>query len=106
MNNAAKALAAAERALRFSCCDQIHKCDSALHAPGPWSEGQWQRALAAYLLRDQYLLPEYTLLSFGAVAERARYVLANEAERAAILAGIRDAGGARDDHGRWMEVVA
>jgi hypothetical protein len=106
INRAADNLAQFERALRIECRERIHESDRVLHAPAPWSEAQWQRAKAASALRDEFLLPAYTLLSFGAVAERARYVLADWQVRAEMAAAVRIAGGVRTDSGHWMGVVA
>src|SRR5437016_2872131 len=61
---AADKLAQAEHALWLECRDRIHECDRVLAKPGPWDERQWQRMQAACLLRDEYLLPAYTLLSW------------------------------------------
>jgi hypothetical protein len=106
IDRATAALAAAEHALRLDCRDRIHQCDRTLAAPGPWSEAQWQRAQAASTLRDDYLLPTYTLLSWGAMAERTRYVLADQQTREEVATAVRIAGGVRTDSGYWMEAVA
>jgi hypothetical protein len=98
-------LAEMERFLRLLCRDKIHECDRTLGKPGPWNEVQWQCARAAFVLRDEFLLPEYTLLGFGAIAERARYVLASPAVRAEMTAAIRWAGGVHAD-GYWQETLA
>lgn len=81
-----------ESALRLACRNQIHKCDQLLSKPGPWTEQDWQRARAAQVLRDEFLLPEYLVLSF-APAESLAYVLAGEQECTAMLRSIREAGG-------------
>jgi len=99
-------LATAEHERWRDCRDRIHECDQVLAAPGPWSETQWQRAWAAFVLRDEYLLSEYTLLSFGAIPERTHYILADDWVRAKMAAAIRWAGGVRAEDGRWQEVVA
>jgi hypothetical protein len=104
IEHAAEILAQMERTLRQACRDTIDACDRLLAVPGPWSERQWQRAHAASVLRDDYLLPEYTVLSFGPVAERARCVL-RPGIRAGMAAEIRWAGGMHDDAGRWIEVL-
>ena len=95
-----------ERALRLECCEGIHQCDKVLNTPGPWSEMQWLRAKAAALLRHEYLLPAYALLSFGNAADRTRYVLADVAERSRIAVATFGAGGVRTDSGHWQEVIA
>jgi len=99
------ALAQMEHALRTECRDRIHGCDRVLSTPGPWDEAQRGRAHAACVLRDEYLLPQYTLLSFAAMAERSRYILADRDVRAATLFAVRLAGGIRTDDGRWIEVL-
>jgi hypothetical protein len=101
---AADKLVQIEHALRLKCCHSIHECDRVLCPPGPWDEARWQRAQAASVLRDEYLLPVYTLLSFGATAERAQYALHSET-RARVAAAVRWAGGVRDDEGRWREAL-
>ena len=98
-------LAELEQTLRTESRDAVHKCERVLWAPGPWSERQWDRAQAAAVLRDEYLLPAYTLLSFGAIAQRTRYVLADSRVRAEIAAAVRMAGGVRTDSGHWFEVL-
>ena len=102
---AANELEILERALRIQCRDRIHTCDRVLNAPGPWTEAHWRRAQAASVLRDDYLLPEYTLLSVAAVLERARYVLADWNARAAIVSAWRIAGGVHTEDGKWVEVL-
>ena len=105
IDRAADKLARIEHALWVECRDRIHECDRVLCAPALWSEAQWQRAQAASVLRDEYLLPAYTLLSFGPMAERAQYVL-NPDKHSEIAAAVRVAGGVRTDSGSWREVVA
>lgn len=105
IDRAANILAQFERALRIEYRDAIHKCDSVLNAPGPWSEAHWLRAHAASVL-DEYLLPAYTLLSWGAMSERTRYVLAEERTRADTAAAVRIAGGVRTDDDHWMDLLA
>jgi hypothetical protein len=56
IDRAADKLAKLEAAIRIECRDRIHECDRLLHAPAPRSEAQWQRAAAASVLRDEYLL--------------------------------------------------
>jgi hypothetical protein len=105
IDRAANKLARIEHALWVTCRDCIHECDRVLCAPAPWPEAQWQRAQAASVLRDEYLLSAYTLLSFGPMAERAKYVL-NPDKHLEIAAAVRMAGGVRTDSGYWREVVA
>jgi hypothetical protein len=105
IERAADGLGHLERSLRIECRDRIHQCDRVLATPGPWSEAHWQRAWAAFVLRDEYLLPEYTLLSFGAIPERTRYILADDRVRAKMAAAIRRSGGVRTEDGCWREVL-
>ena len=106
IDTVADILAEMERALRLSCRERIqlveHHLD-ALSAARSWTERDWLIAAGSYdrLQRD---LLAYTLLAFGAIADRARYVLHPE-HRAEMEAGIRLAGGVRDDDGRWVEVL-
>jgi hypothetical protein len=106
IERAAETLAAMEHSIRCDCRDRIHACDNVLSSPGPWDEAHWQRAWAATVLRDEHLLPAFLLLSFGAMAERTLYVLADWQTRAEMAAGVRMAGGVRTDNGHWREVVA
>ena len=106
IDRATAALAAAEHELWIECRDRIHDCDRVLAGPGLWDEAQWQRAQAASILRDDYLLPAYTVLSWAVIPERTRYVLADEQARAAMTAAVRLAGGVRTETGYWMEVPA
>jgi hypothetical protein len=102
---AAEKLEAIEKALRIECRDRLHEAERLLYGSGAWDERKWERAQAACVLRDKYLLPEYTLLAFGATAERTRYVLHPE-QRAEMVSAIRLAGGLHDDSGAWVEVSA
>lgn len=104
VERAADRLAHLERELRLEYRNRIHECDQVLLMPGPWSQAQWQRAQAASVLQE-HLLTAYTLLSFGALAERARYVLCPES-RDEMTATLRLAGGLRDDQTRWVEVLS
>jgi hypothetical protein len=104
IDRGAEKLAAMERELRLECRDRIHGCDRVLSAPGPWDEAQWQRAHCAVMLRDGCLLPAYTLLSFGALAERARYIMHPD-RRNEMTATLHLDGGLRNDHGRWTGVL-
>jgi len=98
-----------ESAMRLACRDQIHKCDHILSKPG-WSWSEQQRARAAYVLLNEFLLPEYLVLSF-APAQSLAYVLASEQERAAMLRAIREAGGVTaepmegEQYAHFVEVV-
>lgn len=105
IDQAADALADLERSLLIECRNSIHKCDKVLDAPGPWDEAQWQRARWTLVLLRDFLLPEYTLVAFGSVAERVRYVLANDGERASICGAMRMSGGTRTDSGHFMELM-
>lgn len=98
-------LATVEGSLRLECRDQIHHCDRILDVPGPWDESQWQQARAAYILRNEFLLPEYTLLSFGTAEARAKYVLAENRLRAKMASAIRVASGVQTDDGHFMAVI-
>lgn len=103
IDRSAEFLTGMERSLRLECRDKIHQCDRILTKSGPWDQAQWQRARAAHALLRDFLLPEYTLVAFGSMAERVRYVLANDGERANICGAIRIAGGVRTDGGYFME---
>jgi hypothetical protein len=102
---AAEGLAAAEKQLWLKCRDRIHQCDRVLAGAGPWTERLWQRAQAALVLQRDFLLPAHTVLSFGAVAERTRFVMAGRAGRAEICASILSAGGVRTEDGFWKGVM-
>jgi hypothetical protein len=102
---AAERLADMERTLRLSCRDKIHACDRILAKPGQWDAAQWQQAKWAHVLQRDFLLPEYTLVAFGSMAKRVRYVLASEAERADTCGAIRMAGGVGTDSGHIVEVI-
>lgn len=102
---AAESLKSLERTHRIRCRNHIHRCDRVLSTPGPWSDSDWQRARAAQLLRDEFLLPEFTLLAFGALPERTRYLLADHLVRAKVVTAVRAAGGIRSDGGHWVEVI-
>lgn len=105
IDRAAAALAAAEHDLWLEYRDRIHECDRVLAIPGPWSEAQWQRAQAACVLRDYYLLPTYSLLSWGSIIDRTRHILAGPPASTEMTAAIRMAGGLRTDSGYWREVL-
>ncbi len=91
LESAARKLAVLERATRVECRDRVLACERVLATPGPWDDRQWRRAHAACVLRDDYVLPAYTLLSFAAPLQRARYVLHPETQ-AHMAAAVRWAG--------------
>jgi len=101
---AAQKLAALEHAAWVECRDRILDCERVLATPGPWDDRQWQRAQAACVLRDDYVLPTYALLSFAAPVERARYVLHPETQ-AQMVAAVRWAGYVLTADGRHVEVL-
>jgi hypothetical protein len=94
-----------ERTLRIECCRQIHECDRVLATPAPWSDEMWHRARAACVLRDEFLLPRYTLLAYAPVAERIRYLLASQPEQIEILRSVRLAGGVVGADGGRVELT-
>jgi hypothetical protein len=106
IDTAAEILNEMERAWRLDCRERIHlaeHCCNELSAAETWGEGDWLLASGGYdmLRRD---LAIYTLLAFGAITDRVRYVLQTE-HRGEMEASIRLAGGVRDEHGRWVEVL-
>jgi hypothetical protein len=103
LETAAQKLAALEHAARVECRDRILDCERVLATPGPWDDRQWQRAQAACVLRDDYALPAYTLLSFAAPVERARYVLHPEAQ-AQMASAVRWAGYVHTADARRVEI--
>lgn len=100
---AAEAWKEQERAMRLACRTRIHECDQILTKPEPWSEHDWQRAQAAFTLRQSLLL-EYSLLCFGSMEQRFDYVFGESQKRDQILAEIRRIGAVVDSTGYWMEV--
>jgi hypothetical protein len=94
-----------ERAERAGCARQIHACDRALSTLWPWSERQWQQARAAHILREEFLLPEYTVLSFAPMERRLQYLMGDEQERAAMLRDVRWRGGLTTDNDHFVEAV-
>jgi hypothetical protein len=92
-----------ERVMRRWRRRQIHRCDRVLYKPGPWTEQDWLRAKAASVMRESLLI-EYTLLSFGALEQRVRYLVSDERKRASILAALRWAGGVTTNDGPFVEV--
>ena len=104
LETAAQKLAALERATWVECRDRILDCERVLATPGRWDDRQWQRAQAACVLRDDYVLPAYTLLSFAAPVERARYVLHPETQ-AQMAAAVRWAGYVLTADARRVEVL-
>lgn len=101
---AADKLAQIQRSIRLDCGEKIRDCDRVLATPGPWDERQWRRAQAACVLRDDYVLPAYTLLSFAAPRDRARYVLHPEIQ-AQMAAAVRWAGYVLTADARRVEVL-
>jgi CHC2 zinc finger len=118
LEDGANKLSALERALLHGCRGRIHKAErtgikvsarlAELSRGEPErfrgeQEGLWLilRAAAAILRTE---IPAYTLLSFGAFDERARFVLYPEL-RDQIIAGVRWAGSVRTQDGRQIEVL-
>src|ERR1019366_5329342 len=94
IDTAAEILGTMEQALRLDCPERIQLVErglTALSAATTWTERDWLVASGGYdmLQRD---LAIYTLLAFGAIADRALYVLHPE-HRAETAASIRFAGG-------------
>ena len=96
---------ALERALRLECRDRIHLAERRLvvlsDAPD-WTESDWLTASVCWdsLRRD---LPAYTLLSWGALRERTRYLL-HANERGEMAAAVHWAGGVHAGDGHYIEV--
>lgn len=118
LEDAAKMLSALERALLRECRDRIHQADrtrltvgerlSELSRGEPERfrgehEGLWLKLKAAGALLSTEL-PAYTLLSFGALDLRARFVLHPEL-RGEIIAAVRWAGYVRTADGKRIEVL-
>jgi len=106
IDSAADILAEMERALRLDrreCIYLAEKQWNILSAARSWSERDWLIAAGSYDVL-QGALAAYTLLAFGAIADRVFYVLQPES-RSEIEAGIRLAGGLRDENARWLEVL-
>ena len=118
IENAAETLEREERSLRLQHRDRIHEIErkqmkaserlAALNRGEPErfhgeSEALWRTLQAAHTLLE-FDLPAYTLLSFAAPAERARFVLHAD-QRNEMIRSVRQAGGLRDDAGRWVEVL-
>jgi hypothetical protein len=106
IDTAADILAEMEAALRLTTREWLCLAErqlNALSATTSWTEDNWRTAAGCYDLLQQDL-GAYSLLAFGSIAERARYVLEPE-HRAEIEDGIRLAGGVRTDDGRWVEVL-
>jgi len=104
LENAAQRLSTLERATRVECRDLILACERVLATPGPWDDQQWRRARAAFVLRDDYAQPAYTLLSFASPVERAGYVLHPET-RAQMAAAVRRVGYVQTADGQRVEVL-
>jgi hypothetical protein len=119
LEDGANKLSAFEHALLRECRDRIHQAErtrltvserlAQLSRCEPErfrgeQEGLWLtlQAAAAVLNTD---LPSYTLLSFGALDERARFVLHPEL-RDEIIVGVRWAGSVRTADGKQIEVLA
>jgi hypothetical protein len=106
IDTAAEILGEMERTLRLDCRERIqlveHHLD-ALSAARTWTEGDWLTAADCYDIL-QSNLAAYVLLAFATIPDRARYIL-QPARRREIEAGIRLAGGVRDENGRWVEVL-
>jgi hypothetical protein len=105
--SAADKLEALERELRLECRDRIHVAErklATLSDATAWTERDWLTASVCWgcLERD---LPPYTILSFGALDERARFVLHPEL-REGIISGVRWAGYLRTADGKQIEVLA
>jgi hypothetical protein len=94
-----------ERELRQESWRQLRLCEDVISMPGQWTEERWRLASMAAKLRYEYLLPEYTLLSFGAMKQRIRYVLAGKLERMAIVRAMRLTGGVVADDKHFVEVL-
>ncbi len=104
LQTAAQKLVALEREVWAHCRDRILDCERVLAMRGPWNDRQWQRAQAACVLRDEYVLPAYTLLSFAAPVERARYVLYPQTQ-AQMAAAVRWTGYVLTADARRVEVL-
>jgi hypothetical protein len=94
-----------ERELRNACRRLIHACDDILEMPGSWTPAEWELARKAYELREEFLAPEYALLSFAQVHQRTEYVLASDVQRARMLARVRSAGGVMADHNHFIPIL-
>lgn len=119
IDHSAEKLAALENALRFERRNRIHDAERKRQKVGERlaelscgkperfrgeQEGLWLtlQAIAMLLNTD---VPAYMLLSFGAVEERARFVLHPEL-RDEIASGVRRAGYVRTADGKQVEVLA
>jgi len=112
MDAAAAKLESLARGLRTEVRDDIHLCERLMYGPDPerlgadlWSETRWQSVRDAAEWLNEYLLPSYTLLSFGALPERTRSILADQEVRFVIATAIRGAGHVPTDDGEWVEVL-
>ena len=118
IEKAAETLERAERFLRHQHRDCIHEIErkqrkaserlAALNRGEPErfhgeSEALWRMLKAAHTLLD-FELSAYTLLSFAAPAERAKFVLLPD-QRNEMIRSVRQDGGVRDDAGRFVEVL-
>jgi hypothetical protein len=106
IDTAVEILAGMEGALRLTTRERIHLAEHYLNALSnaeKWGEGDWLVAAGCYVML-QGGLAAYTLLAFGAIADRALYVLKPDRRRE-MEADIRLAGGVRDENGYWVEVL-
>ena len=107
LESAADKLETLERELRLECRDRILRTErtlASLSGAITWTEQNWLSAsiCAATLWRD---LAIYTLISFAAPSERARYCLYPEL-RDEIISDVRWAGYVRNADGKHIEVLA
>jgi hypothetical protein len=107
IGRAAHKLAQVERALRLESRDRILRTErrlAALSGATAWTDQDWLSASVCgdTLRRD---LATYTLLSFAAPAERARYCLHPES-RDEIITTIRWTGSVRTSNGKQVEMLA
>jgi hypothetical protein len=77
-----------ECSARAECRRRIRVCDDVFDMPGPWDAEHWNLARVAYELREEFLLPEYLLLSFAQSEIQMRYLVANDVFRATMLAQV------------------
>jgi hypothetical protein len=119
LEDAARTLSALEQALLRECRGRIHEAEriqlkvserlAALSRGEPErfpgeQEGLWLRMHAAAALLSTET-PAYTLLSFGALDQRALFVLHPEL-RDEVISGVRWAGFVRTADGKQIEVLA
>jgi CHC2 zinc finger len=103
---AAEKLVQVERALRLESRDRILRAERrlvALSGATAWTDQDWlTAAVCAATLRCEFAT--YTLLSFAAPVDRARYCLHPEV-RAEIISGVLCTDGVRDAEGKRIEVL-